>query len=62
MQNVAVPEIALDQADVFGLVGECKAEDMTHHVGINGHWELSPRSVLAQRQVDGRAVQGLAVH
>jgi len=59
--NVAVPQIVLNQAGVGALVGEGKATCMAQHVGMNGHRQPGLLAVLAQRQVDGRAVQGLAL-
>ena len=59
--NVAVPEIVLNEAGVCALVGEGKSAGMAQHVGMNGHRELGLLTVFAQGQVDGRAVQGLAL-
>jgi hypothetical protein len=59
--NVAVPEIVLNEAGIRALVGEGKAACMAQHLGMNGNGELGLLAVLVQHQVDGRAVQGLAL-
>ena len=59
--NVAGPQIVLSQAGVGAMVGEGKATGMAQHVEMNGHRQPGLLAVLVQRQVDGRAVQGLAL-
>jgi hypothetical protein len=59
--NVAVPEIVLNEPGVCALVGEGKAAGMTQHVGMHRNGQPSLLAVLAQGEVDGRAVQWLAL-
>jgi len=59
--NVAVPEMVLNKQGFLALVGEGKAAGRAQHVGINGNGEAGLLAVFVQQQVDGRAVQGLAL-
>ena len=46
--NVAVPEIALNQAGVRTLIGKSKGAGMAQHVGMDGHRELGFLAEFAQ--------------
>ena len=51
--NVAVPEIVLNEAGIFALIGQRKAAGMAQKGRMNGDREPSRLVVLAEGQVDG---------
>ena len=61
MLNVAVPEIDLNELSICTLFGRSKAVGKAQYVGIDGNGEAGLLAVFVQQQVDGRAVQGLAL-
>jgi hypothetical protein len=56
--NVAELEMALHEAGLSALNGECKPAGMAQNVGMECSGESGLLPVLARRRVDGREVQG----
>ena len=59
--DVAVPEKVLKQAGVGSRIGEGEAASMAQPVRRREQGQGSGLAVFAQEQMDGRAVQGLAL-
>ena len=59
--NIPVSEVILSEPRVCALVGQGEAASMAQHVGMNEQGQGSCGAVFSQEQVNGRAVQRLAL-
>ena len=59
--NVPVPEIILNEPRVRALVGQGEAASVAQHVRMGEQGQGSGGAVFSQGQIDGRAVQRLAL-
>ena len=61
MLNVPVSEVILNEPSIRALIGQGEAASVAQHVGMGEQGQGSGGAVFSQEQVNGRAVQRLAL-